>query len=90
MGSSVKRLTRLRNRGTPGSTKTEVRSFTPRGVDMRRRGAISFEIPSKDVIHAQTVSGLDANSLANERVVITITNVPLQQWRVSGCSAPGL
>lgn len=50
---------------------------TPLGTDILSIGAISIEIPSKDVIHAQTSSGLAANVTSNESVVLTASPMRL-------------
>src|SRR5690606_21221776 len=65
------RRIQLRNIGTPGSNEMDAMSLITFGADIWRIGAISFEIPSSDVIQAQTFSGLAARVLSNDSVVVT-------------------
>jgi hypothetical protein len=83
MGKMPPSLIQLRNIGTPGWNEIDVMSRTPFGVDIWSTGAISFEIPSNDMIQAQTVSGLAANVLSNESVVLTVSPMQLTLQAVS-------
>jgi len=71
IGRTPPRRIQLRNIGTPGSNGMDAMSLIPFGADIWRIGAISFDIPSNDVIQAQTFSGLAERVLSNERVVTT-------------------
>src|SRR5690554_477827 len=65
-------------------------SLTPFGTDIWRNGDISFEIPSKEVIHAHAASGVTETSVSKESDFCMLSPMPLTpaaraalQWRRS-------
>jgi hypothetical protein len=82
IGKMPPKLIQLRNIGTPGSKEIDAMSRTPFGADIWSTGAISFEIPSNEMIQAQTLSGLAANVLSNVSVVLTTSPLRLSQQYV--------
>src|SRR5690554_7474485 len=52
-------------------------SLTPFGTDIWRNGDISFEIPSKEVIHAHAASGVTETSVSKESDFCMLSPMPL-------------
>src|SRR5690554_264262 len=65
-------------------------SLTPFGTDIWRNGDISFEIPSKEVIHAHAASGVTETSVSKESDFCMLSPMPLTPQAVAPLLGVGL